>query len=409
MPNAEAPSAVVVGAGLAGLTAAIDLVDAGFRVTVLERRPFAGGRTFSFTSPGGDRLDNGQHVFLGCCIAYRALLAKLGVQDQACLQRRLDLRIIDASDGPARLREWLLPAPLHLLPSLLSFPYLSAGEKLAVLRAMLIVRFRALPENESFEDWLLAHQQSANAIARLWDLIVIPTCNAPSRRVSAAMGGFVFREGLLHTRWGGRIGYPRVGLSAIVPEPAVAYLREHGADVRFGVPADDTEADVYVVAAPLEPTGLEEAPIVGLNLWYDRALFDGELMCAIVDGEAFWLFDRSRILGKPGTEHHIAVSISAAETFMDVPRDELAQQVAGKLAKVFPEGRLVRSAVEKVRAATFVPAPGVKRPKAETSKPNVFLAGAWTDTGWPDTMESAVRSGHRAAQLAQDLVEKAEN
>jgi hydroxysqualene dehydroxylase len=428
----------VVGAGLAGLTAALDLVDAGFRVTLLERRPFAGGRTFSFTTDAGDVLDNGQHVFLGCCTAYIELLARLGRRDKAFFQNRLDIRIVDALDGPARLREARLPAPLHLLPSFLRLPYLSAAEKLAAARLLLAIRLRNLPEDESFGAWLSRHGQSRNAIQRFWDLITIPTCNAPSARVSAAMGGFVFREGLLRTRQGGRIGYPRTDLSQIVPERAVAYLEERGAELRFGttikqldsdgletIQGERLTADTYVLAVPAhelagmvqEPWAqpaaeLEQAPIVGINLWYDQPIFDGEMLATIVDGEAFWLFDRSRILGLPGPEHHIAVSISAADAVIERPRSEIAGEVAAKLSKALPAARqakLLRSTVEKVRRATFVPGPGGDRARlgAETPWPNVSLAGSWTATGWPDTMESAVRSGHRAALLAQHFVQEA--
>ncbi len=403
---------VVAGAGLAGLTAAIDLVDAGIEVTLVERRPFAGGRTFSFRNDAGDELDNGQHVFLGCCTAYRELLRKLGQENQAFLQERLEVRIVDASLGPARLREAPFPAPLHLLPTFLGFPYLSPGEKLAAIAALLYIRVRELPPGQTFETWLAQHGQSANAIQRLWNLIVIPTCNAPASRVSAAVGGFVFREGLLRTRWGGRLGYPRVGLSDVIPNQAVEYLRGKGAELLFGatVEASTVPADAYILAnTESVHSELAWAPIVGVNLWYDRPIFEGDVIAAIVDAETFWAFDRTRISGKSGPEHHVAVSISAADALMDVPRNELAGQVAAKLAKALPaasEATLLRASVEKVRAATFVPAPGADRPKAATERPNVFLAGSWTDTGWPDTMEGAIRSGHTAALLAYDFLQK---
>src|SRR5712691_2348034 len=182
--------ALVIGAGLAGLTAAIDLEDAGWRVTLVERRPFAGGRTFSFTTDSGDLLDNGQHVFLGCCTAYTELLDKLGQQDNAFLQDRLDVRIADDRDGPARLREAPLPAPFHLLPSFAAFPYLTLPEKISALKLLLTMRLRELPDDETFAGWLSRHGQTVNGIRRFWNLIIVPTCNAPAERVSAAMGGF---------------------------------------------------------------------------------------------------------------------------------------------------------------------------------------------------------------------------
>src|SRR5438067_1914079 len=227
-------TALVVGSGLAGLTAALDLQDAGWQVTLVDRRPFAGGRTFSFATPAGDQLDNGQHVILGCCTAYLELLERLGQRDKAYLQDRLDIRLVDEMDGPARLRESRLPAPLHMLPSFLRFPYLSLREKATALWALALIGLGAQPEDESFASWLTHHGQSGNAIRRFWNLITVPTCNAPAERVSAAQGAFVFREGLLKTRNGGRLGYPRVPLTQIIPTAAVRRLEQHCAQVRFG-------------------------------------------------------------------------------------------------------------------------------------------------------------------------------
>ncbi|MGH2520443.1 MAG: hydroxysqualene dehydroxylase HpnE, partial [Chloroflexota bacterium] len=360
-------SVIVVGAGLAGLTAALDLANGGWQVTLLERRPFAGGRTFSFPAEDGEPLDNGQHLFLGCCSAYVALLHRLGQWHQARLQPTLQLRIVDSELGSAWLREAPLPAPLHLVASLLRLPYLSPREKAAVLPALALIRTRALPEDETFAAWLARHGQSTNAVARLWNLIVVPTCNAPAELVSASMGGFVFREGLLLRAAGGRIGWSQVGLSELVPEAALRQLRPRGARLRFGLGVERVElksgraraligtageqlsADRYVLALPpaelrrvlpqpwTEPAGqLRSAPIVGISLWYDQPLFDGELLAAIVRGQALWLFNRSRLLRQNTADHHIAVSISAAEAWMEVPKAELAKRVAGLLAQLLP-------------------------------------------------------------------------
>ncbi len=426
-------AALVIGAGLAGLTAAMDLADMGWRVTLVERRPFAGGRTFSFTSRRGHELDNGQHVFLGCCSAYVALLHRLGQWDKAALQRRLEVRIVDADRGSARLASAPLPAPLHLLPSLLSFPYLSPREKCLVVLALIRLALGHLPEDQSFAAWLSRWGQSANAIERLWNLVIIPTCNAPADRVSARQAGFVFREGLLRRRAAGNMGYARLGLSDIVPRAALSYLEQRGAELRFGdgvecidkgptsvraavtAAGQRLSADSYVSALPPrelhalvgEPwtrraAGLPQAPIVGVNLWYDRPVFDGEVLAAIVDGGTFWLFDRTRILGQDESRHHVAVSISAADDLMEVPREDLARLVAAKVERALPAAaaaQLLDAEVTKVRAATFVPASGSQacRLAARTPLTNLYLAGSWTDTGWPDTMESAVRSGHAAA------------
>ena len=429
----QAPrSCVIAGAGLAGLTAAIDLVDAGWRVTLVERRPFAGGRTFSFEDAQRHLLDNGQHVFLGCCTAYLALLAKLGQLAKVKLQSTLAVSIQSGSRR-ATLREAPLPAPLHLLPSLLRFPLLTPFEKTSAAAAMLAIRRGGLPEDATFATWLRQRRQSENALRVLWDLITIPTCNAPAERISAAMGGFVFREGLLTHRPAARIGYARTGLSEIVPNVALQYLRGRGAGIRFctGVSGRDGHvllsskgerlvADATILALPAPETAalvdqawarfqLGHAPIVGINFWLDRPVLAGDFMAVVEGDEAFWLFDRTKILGLPGPEHHVAVSISAAERYMDTPRSELPGVIAAKLGKALGQAVILQASVEKVRAATFVPAPGStrERPGPVTPIPGLFLAGAWTNTGWPDTMESAVRSGHAAAQSAQHAIQEA--
>ncbi|MHB8619187.1 MAG: hydroxysqualene dehydroxylase HpnE [Chloroflexota bacterium] len=431
------PSAIIIGAGLAGLTAAVDLVDAGWEVLVLERRPFAGGRAFSYLSPEGDELDNGQHVFLGCCRAYLGLLEKLGTRGQAYLQRRLDVRMVDAKDGPARLASTHLPAPLHLLPSFLRFPYLSRAEKVLAARTLLLIRLGHLPEHESFAHWLRRQGQTERTIRRLWDLIIIPTCNAACERVSARQAGFVFAEGLLRAAGGGNLGYARVGLSEIAPKAAVAYIRAAGGTVRLGVTASalqregdrilavrtsggqDLQADAVISAIPFDQLGglvrepwarqaanLEYGSIVGLNLWYDRPLLAGEVLAVTGEQHTYWLFDRGHIRGGPlPGGQRLAVSISDAGRLMDVPRGELVRQVTDDLVHALSKARgagLARATVSKVRRATFVPSAGSARWRlpARTPLRNLVLAGAWTDTGWPDTMEGAVRSGHTAAKLA---------
>ena len=223
-----APRVVVCGGGLAGIAAACEASLRGAQVTLVERRPFLGGRAFSFTDPEtGVQVDNGQHVHLGCCTAYIGLLRLLGTLRDTTLQRRLAVPVRDREGRTGTLAAAPLPAPAHLGPSFARYPHLTgrekvlAGRSLAALAALRPAAAAGLDE-VSFRDWLLDHGQGERAIARFWDLIVLPTCNDRSDRVSAALAAFVFREGFLRTARGSAIGWSRVGLTRLVDPAARA-------------------------------------------------------------------------------------------------------------------------------------------------------------------------------------------
>lgn len=428
------PRVVVCGGGLAGIAAACEAAGRGAEVTLVERRPFLGGRAFSFTDPEtGREIDNGQHVFLGCCPAYIGLLALLGTIGHTSLQRRLDTPVRDRAGRTGRLRASPLPAPLHLGPSFAAYPLLSAGEKLAALRALAALAAlrpaAAALDDISFAQWLGRHGQGEGAIGRFWDLIVLPTCNDRSDRVSAALAAFVFREGFLRTARGSAIGWSRIGLTRLVDPAARAFLAARGGRVVAGravatagpqgVELGDGEripADAVVMAMPpgrvheacpeaLPPTGgLESSPIVNVHVWYDRPVMD-DAFTAVVDSPVQWIFNRTAMGDRAEGAHHLAVSISGARREIDVPRAELASQVREELAHLLPRARaagVVASAVVKEPHATFAARPGqaALRPATRTAVPGVVLAGAWTATGWPATMEGAVRSGIQAAREA---------
>lgn len=432
------PRLVVCGGGLAGVAAACEGAALGAEVTLVERRPFLGGKAFSFTDPGtGREVDNGQHVFLGCCPAYMGLLRLLGTLRDTTLQRRLDVPVRDREGRRGRLRAAPLPAPLHLGPSFAAYPHLTARERAAALRALAALgamterRRRALDE-ESFADWLTRHGQGPRAIARFWDLIVLPTCNDRSDRVSAALAAFVFREGFLRTATGSAIGWSRVGLTRLVDPAARRHLEARGGRVLSGravawagpgevrltdgarLPADAVVLAlppgriraVAPDALPRDP-GLGSSPIVNVHVWFDRRVMD-EPFTAVVDSVAQWIFNRSAMAPDPGEGQHLAVSISGAREEVVMPRRLLGAMVAEELARLHPAARRaeVRAvAVVKEPHATFAQGPGqaARRPGARTPLPGVALAGAWTATGWPATMEGAVRSGIRAARAALRL------
>jgi squalene-associated FAD-dependent desaturase len=436
MPRTGARRVVVCGGGLAGVAAACEAALAGARVTLVERRPFLGGRAFSFRDGAtGREIDNGQHVFLGCCPAYISLLRMLGTLGRTSLQRRLDAPVRDRDGRVGALRAGRLPAPLHLGPSFLAYPHLTPREKAAAMRALAALgalrpERRAALDDVSFADWLGRHGQGPRAIARFWDLIVLPTCNDRSDRVSAALAAFVFQEGLLRTARGSAIGWSRVGLTRLVDPAARDWLAARGGEVLTGrgvaavepgaVTLGDgerLEAGAVVLALPparvaavapgalAADPGLGAAPIVNVHLWYDRPVMD-EPFTAVVDSPAQWIFNRTAMGSEPDGSgaHHLAVSISGARAEIDVPRARLAAALRAEVEHVLPRARaagLVDSAVVKEPAATFAAAPGqaARRPGPRSGMPGVALAGAWTDTGWPATMEGAVRSGIRAARL----------
>jgi squalene-associated FAD-dependent desaturase len=431
---------VVVGGGLAGISAALATADMGTRVTLLEARPRLGGATFSFRRDGLE-IDNGQHVFLRCCTAYRSLLERLGVSDRVELQPSLALPVLAPGGRIGWLRRGRLPAPLHLAGALARYPYLSWPQRLGVARAALAMR-RLDPadqrlDRQSFAEWLAAHGQGAAATAALWELVGLPTLNARAAQASLQLATMVFKTGLLSARDAADIGYSRVPLARLHGEPAGRALGAAGVEVRLrcharavergdGVLAVATdagrvEADAVVVAVPHEaapellppgalPDGLRlellgASPIVNLHVVYDRVVTNLPLAAGL-GTPVQWVFDRSAGAGldREGRQY-LAVSLSAAAAEVELSTAALRQRYLPALAELFPAARqaqVTEFVVTRERTATFMPAPGsaALRPATTTAVPGLFLAGSWTSTGWPATMESAVRSGLVAARAA---------
>jgi squalene-associated FAD-dependent desaturase len=423
---------VVVGGGLAGITAALRCADAGHRVTLLEGRPRLGGLTYSFRRGDLD-VDNGQHVFLRCCTAYRALLDRLGVADQVVLQDRLDIPVRAMDGTHARLRRSGLPAPLHLGGSLMRYRLLSTAQRIRFVRAALAMKRidRSDPaiDARSFGDWLAEHHQDAATIDAMWDLVGIATLNARAADASLALAAMVFQVGLLTDPGAADIGWSAVPLGRLHGEAAATALEEAGVAVHLGTGVEALEragdgwsvlardgrhaTDDVILAVPAEPaerlvpsvaTGaaaLGTAPIVNLHLVLDRPVLD-EPFVAGVGTPIQWVFDRTRPSGLTGTGQYIAVSLSAADAYIDRPVAELRARFLPELAALLPPmagAEVLDFFVTRERDATFRPAPGsgAVRPGAQTDTPGLYLAGAWTDTGWPATMEGAVRSGATAA------------
>jgi squalene-associated FAD-dependent desaturase len=411
----------VVGGGLAGIAAALELADAGAEVTLHEARPRLGGATFSLERDGL-WMDNGQHVFLRCCTAYVDFLERLGASDKVHLQRRLDIPVLAPGGRRARIARNRLPAPLHLAGTLARFRLLSPGDRASVVRAALALRKLDLADasldERTFGDWLGEHGQSQEAIERFWDLIVLPTVNLRSREASLALATKVFQTGLLERNDAADVGWAAVPLGELHGGSAERALAAAGVDVRLRSPVAalaELDADAVVLAVPhgeasaLLPgaAGLADlgvAPIVNLHVVYDRRVTELQL-AAGVDTPVQFVFDRSDSSGLADGQY-LAVSLSAAFAYGHMRVDELREQFVPHLEALFPAARgaeIESFFVTREPHATFRQAPGTARLRRPLAPPGVFVAGAWTDTGWPATMEGAVRSGVAAARAALEL------
>jgi squalene-associated FAD-dependent desaturase len=425
----------IVGGGLAGITAALDCAAAGAQVTVLEVRPRLGGAAYSFDKDGL-RLDNGQHVFLRCCTAYIALLDRLGSRSLTTLQPRLDIPVLAPGGRVARLKRNGLPAPLHLGNALVRYSHLSLADRARAVRAALALR-RLDPKDprldeRTFGAWLTEHGQRPAAVDALWDLIARPTLNVTAGEASLAQAAQVFRTGLLTHASAGDVGWARAPLGDVHDRPAQRALGSAGVDVRLRwraervntvgnewtvegngerVVADavvlavphDRLADLLpagALAAPERLAGLGTSPIINLHIAYDRRVMDLPFT-ATVRSPVQFVFDRTESSGLDRGQL-LAVSLSAADEDMQRRPQELRARYLPALADLFPAARsasVERFVVTREHAATFRASPGAiaLRPTARTQLASLALAGAHTTTGWPATMEGAVRSGHTAA------------
>jgi squalene-associated FAD-dependent desaturase len=430
---------LVIGGGVAGIAAALDCADAGADVTLVEVRPRLGGAAYSFERDGL-LFDNGQHVFLRCCTAYRELLARLDSDAGVFIQPRLRIPVLAPGGRRAELRRGRLPAPAHLAGALLRYSLLSVSERVRAARAALALA-RVDPRDAgadegSFGAWLARHGQNARSVANLWDLVALPTLNLRAEEASLAVAAFVFKTGLLEDAAAGDIGFHVWPLSRVIGEPALRALREAGVEVLLGqragrvevrdaklcvpLPAGATlQAETVIVAVPhrraaeLLPGGLDDvarqlralgtSPIVNVHVIYDRPVC-GLTFAAGVETPVQYVFDRSAAVGLPAGRY-LAVSLSGAEREMETDAEDLRERYLPALAELFPDARgarLERFLVTREHAATWraVPGSAAFRPPCETAIPGLLLAGSYTDTGWPATLEGAVRSGHDAARAA---------
>ena len=448
---------VVVGGGLAGITAAIALREAGLEATLLETRPRLGGAASSF-SRGDLTIDNGQHVFLRCCTSYQDLVARLGATELVAMQQRFDVTVLSPR-GRARLRRTALPGPLHMGRALAGYKLLPLAERAKVARAALALRSidPAAPAADAaaLGPWLNARGQSERARRLLWDLFVVSAMNIGGDDANLSLAATVIQTALLGARDAADIGIAAVPLGDLHGRAAAELLSRLGAQVRLGARAASVDplpggglrielsydrsasgqdsqdaptllADGVVLAVPPGQAarlagaagvaeagrwdGLGASPIVNVHVVYDRRVTDLPFAAA-VESPVQWVFDKTGPSGLAAGQY-LAVSLSAADDYVDIPATVLREQFLPALERLFPAAagaRVVDFFVTRERRATFRQAPGAGalRPGTVTSVPGLVLAGAWTDTGWPDTMEGAVRSGEQAAkELTSELAPK---
>jgi squalene-associated FAD-dependent desaturase len=438
VPPIQKHSVAVIGGGLAGLSAGCALADAGYRVELFERRPFLGGRASSYELPAtGEVVDNCQHVLLGCCTNLIDLYRRLGVENQ--IRWYDEITFILPGGKSSVLRPGALPAPMHSTASFLASSVLSFKDKLAIARALLRL-MPSLPadSNEDFQSWLLRHGQTKQSINRFWAPVLISALNDDLDQVSVRYAAMVFRDSFLKSAAAGRMGVPSVPLSELYGV-AASYIESRGGTVHYRASVDSIHAvgdavqiavggeefrtDYAILAtsfnvvdrllpdtSEMQPLREQAArfrsvPITGIHLWFDREITPLD-HAVLLERTIQWMFQKSKILrtrrDSAETGSYLELVVSASKTLVDKPRQEIIDLALRELAEFFPavrDAQLTKATVVKEVHASFSPAPGsdAYRPSHVTPLPRLFLAGDWTATGWPATMEGAVRSGYGAA------------
>ncbi len=422
------PSVNIVGGGLAGLAAAAALGSAGFQVDLFESRPFLGGRATSFPVTPGDEeselIDNCQHVLLRCCVNLLDFYARLGVADRIQFYR--EYHFLEPGGRMSTLGRSSLPAPLHLTLSFLRMPCLTAGDKFAISRAMMALmrergRRRDL-DQITMLDWLLQKKQTPRAIERFWRQVLVSAVNEELDRMAALHGFQVFWLGMLARADSYEMGVPQVPLRELYSadawrsmgkvrihtrSPVDRLMFDNGSPCGVQVAGAARTADFHICAVPFERLGalapelgvdtaaFEHSSITGIHIWFDRPVTELP-HAALLDRTIQWMFNKSQ-------GRYLQFVVSASRDLVEMPRAEVIDLALGEAAEFFPRVRdanVERASVIKEVRATYSARPGMEavRPDAKTLATNVFLAGDWTRSGWPATMEGAVRSGYLAAE-----------
>ena len=432
----------IIGGGLAGLSAAVELSSAGFRVTLIEQRRFLGGRAYSFFDKNtGLELDNGQHILMGCYENTFRFLEKIGVTDKLYFQKNFCVDFLDTTGTAYRLNCLPLPAPFHILSGILRFKAISLSERIRTLNMAKGVMFGNTTNSShdlTITEWLKTLGQGEKARETLWDIITLATMNEHPDKSSAAIFKNVMKKAFFSHRRNSRIVLPVVPLSRLFAEAAEIYINKNGGSIEKGIAVSELltgnnsvsgvklkdgrvfHGDYYISAVPyysvqrlFAGTGflgtelnsvpaLQPSPIISIHLLFNKPLTEHTFV-VLLNSPIQWVFNKEKIFRDTTYRGLLSLVISGAHEYIDVPSEKLVEMALRELKKVFPDtspARLLCCKVIKERHATFSPQPGVDecRPSQKTSIKNLFLAGDWTDTGLPATIEGAVLSGHKCAK-----------
>lgn len=438
---------LILGGGFAGLAAAVDLAERGVKVLLLERRAFLGGRAYSFTDKTtGDTIDNGQHLMMGCYHHTLSFLDKIGSTHKLKFQENPQVDFLSEQEGAASFKCPSLPAPLHLLAGLFKLESIGWRDRINALRVGLALRMmngnRAKLADITVRNWLNGLGQTDRMQRRFWDLVAIATLNETPDRASADMFVRVLDQAFMHTKQDSNMVISKTGLSDLYTEDARKFIEERGGEVRLNSDVANIqfdgrraksvslrsgeviEAETIISAVPYfalrrmisedvqiashslrNVAEFTSAPIVSINLWYAEPVTELEFT-GLLDSRIEWVFNKNAISGDSHSGHqHLALVISGAHEAAKLPKEELIAMATTEMNRFFPRARTqqpIHAFVIREQDATLSHTVGVARlrPSHRTEFGNFFLAGDWTDTGLPATIESAVQSGHECARLA---------
>ena len=430
---------IVIGGGFAGLSAAVELTSARHHGTPIEQRRFLGGRAYSFLDrKTGLELDNGQHILMGCYENTLRFLEKIGVTDKLYVQKNLHIDFLDTNGNTSKLDCLPLPAPLHIVSGILRFKVLPLTDRLRMLRVaggMLSGNSKSLSRDCTVSEWLDSLGQSQGAQDALWNIITLATLNESPDKASAGLFKAVLKQPLFANREGSRIVLPAAPLSRLYVDAAENFIRQGAGTIEKGCIVSEIlikdhavtgirlhdggvlKGDYYISAVPYDSlqrllpdkkgisvTPLFSAsPIISIHLLFNNSITDYRF-AALLNSPIQWIFNKEKLYRDSSYRGLLSIVISGAHQYIDVPSEKLVDLALGELKKVLPDThsvRLLYSKVIKERAATFSPVPGVDlyRPAQKTLIQNLFLAGDWTNTGLPATIEGAVISGYQCARL----------